>query len=488
MDNISPVRLAQALRRQSFYAFLQDAFPVVHGEKKILPNWHIELIAQHLEDCAHGRTKRLLITMPPRNLKSFCASIAFPAWLLGHKPSSQVISVSYAQELAISLSLDCRRLMDSAYYKSLFPHVRISSTKDTQAEFRTVQSGYRLATSTGGTLTGRGGDFIIIDDPIKPQEALSDTLREGVNEWYDNTLYSRLNSKQEGCIIVIMQRLHTDDLVAHLLEQEDWVHLNLPAIAEEEQIHEISRFSGVNKSVYRQSGDVLHPEREPSSALKQIQKTMGTYNFSAQYQQSPVPMGGGIIKWKWFNLYDRLPNEEPWYILQSWDTASKTGASNDYSVCTTWFCIKNNYYLADVYRGRLEFNDLVKKAIELHSQYKPNRVIIEDKGSGTALLQELQKKVGIYTSAANPKFDKFTRVIAQTPCLESGRVFVPKTAEWVEDFKKEVMRFPKSKFDDQVDSLSQALEELDSLHYEAKPFDFGLNGSDEGLDLFQREY
>ena len=176
-----------------------------------------------MEDCLTGKTKRLIINVPPRSLKSICVSVAFVAWFLGHRPSAEVISVSYGQDLANKHSLDCRRIMASQWYQHAF-RTRLSPQKQTQQEFVTTQNGCRIATSVGGVVTGRGGDAIVIDDPLKPDEALSDTQRKAANDWYDHTLCSRLNDKRNGCMIIVMQRLHEDDLVGHVLQKgaADW--------------------------------------------------------------------------------------------------------------------------------------------------------------------------------------------------------------------------------------------------------------------------
>ena len=196
----------------------------------------IEVIASELEACRRGETKRLIICVPPRSLKSHCASVAFPAWLLGHNPSTQIICASYGQDLSNKLAMDCRSLMSSEWYRGLFP-TRLSGQRQAVAEFMTDAQGFRLATSVGGVLTGRGGEFLIIDDPLKPDEALSETQRNAANEWYRHTLYSRLNNKETGCIILIMQRLHEDDLVGHVLQQDEWKVLKFPAIAPKDETH-----------------------------------------------------------------------------------------------------------------------------------------------------------------------------------------------------------------------------------------------------------
>jgi hypothetical protein len=262
-----------AVLRNDFFSFIQKSFHQLNPHVQFLPNWHIEVIASELERCLRGETKRLIINVPPRSLKSHCASVAFPAWLLGHKPSTEIICVSYAQDLADKLALDCRSLMNSDWYRKVFS-TRLSPLRQAVSEFMTESQGRRLATSVGGVVTGRGGEFIIIDDPIKPEEAVSDGRRDAVNEWYDRTLYSRLNNKVTGCIIIIMQRLHEDDLVGHLVQQGGWKVLKFPAIAVEDETHVISNCFG-QRTVQRRVREALHPERESLAILENISHTIG---------------------------------------------------------------------------------------------------------------------------------------------------------------------------------------------------------------------
>ena len=198
--------------------------------------------------------------------------MAFPAYLLGHDPTLRIICVSYAEALARKHAGDTRALMRSPLYRSLFPDTRISPRKDTELEFMTTKGGFRLATSVGGTLTGRGGSLAILDDPMKPQDAYSETARDTTKQWYANTLLSRLDNKAEDGIIVVMQRLHVDDLVGHLLEQAGWTLLKLPAIAQSEETTQL----GPDRWQVRLAGDELHPQREPLTVLEELKREMGS--------------------------------------------------------------------------------------------------------------------------------------------------------------------------------------------------------------------
>jgi hypothetical protein len=220
-------------------------------------------------------------------LKSLLASIAL-AWCLGHNPSAQILCVSYAQDLADKLARDCRSIMMSPWYRQIFP-TRLAPHRQAVQEFLTTRQGYRLAASNGGVLTGRGADIILIDDPLKPEEALSDKQRQAANDWFDHTLYSRLNDKRNGAIVIIMQRLHEDDLIGHVLAQEAWEVVRFPAIAEEDDQHEAETIWG-KRCFQRQRGEALHPTREPLATLEQIRTTIGEYNFAGQWHRQFVQL------------------------------------------------------------------------------------------------------------------------------------------------------------------------------------------------------
>jgi len=453
---ISPYEY-QALCRHDFYTFMHRGFRELNSQTKFLHNWHNELIAGKLEACRNGRIKRLIINVPPRSLKSHAAAVCFPAFLLGHNPGAQIICASYGQDLANKHALDCRTLMNSIWYNNLFP-TRLGPHKQSVQEFVTTQNGFRLATSVGGVLTGRGADFIIIDDPLKPDEALSETQRKSVNEWFDHTLYSRLNNKQTGCIIIIMQRLHQDDLVGHVLEHESWEHVRLPAIAEEDETHIVESWCRT-RTVQRKAGEALHPELEPLETLEHLRRTVGEYNFAGQYQQRPSPLGGGMVKAKWFRTY--TPAELPpkfESIVQSWDTANKSSELSDYSVCTTWGRTKYRFYLLDVLRLKLDYPQLRRAVISQYRKYNPTNILIEDRASGTQLIQELIDN-GVYgVTEYEPQMDKIMRMHSVTSTIENGFVYLPKEASWLDQYVHELTTFPNSKHDDQVDSTSQVLD------------------------------
>src|SRR5215813_13052827 len=293
IENLTPAEYPMFLR-QDFSTFAARCFYDLNPQTELAMNWHLEVIAAKLTAVRRGAIRRLVINLPPRSLKSLMASIAFPAWCLGHNPSAQILCVSYAQDLADKLARDCRSIMMRPWYQRLFL-TRLAPHRHAVQEFITTRQGYRLATSTGGVLTGRGADFILIDDPLKPEEALSKALRLACNEWFLNTLYSRLNDERSGAIVIIMQRLHEDDLVGYVLAQESWEVLSFPAIAEADEAHQVETIWGP-RCFRRRQGEALHPDREPLETLERIRRTIGEYNFAGQFQQSPAPLGAAWSK------------------------------------------------------------------------------------------------------------------------------------------------------------------------------------------------
>jgi predicted phage terminase large subunit-like protein len=447
----------QVLLRVDPGLFIERSFAELNPQTPFLPNWHIQKIAQELEDCRLGKTKRLIINVPPRSLKSLCASVALPARILGHNPSAQIICVSYGQDLADTLAGQCRTLMSSAFYQNLF-RTRLAQRKQAVHDFYTTEQGFRMATSVGGVLTGRGADFIIIDDPLKPDEAASESQRKAVNDWYEHTLLTRLNDKRNGCIIIIMQRLHEDDLVGHVLRKSDeWKILRFPAIAEDNEIHELQLLNRT-RTIIRRRGEALHPEREPLETLNALREALGEYQFAGQYLQAPAPLSGGIIKREWFQTY--APHELPQKfdsIFQSWDTANKAAEINDFSICTTWGVVDKHLYLLNVFRVRLEYPELKRTIIRLAELHQAQHVVIEDKASGTQLLQDLKHDGFDRATAFKAEGDKVMRMFNVTTTIENGFVHIPETSEWVEPYVYELTVFNRGRFDDQVDSTSQAL-------------------------------
>ena len=445
-----------AITRIDFNVFVERCFGELNGAEPFLDNWHISYECSELEAVRRGDNNRLAIALPPRNLKSIVASVAFPAWLLGHDPTAKIICASYGQQLSDDLARDCRQIMRSDWYRALFPGTRLKSDRQSVNFFETTAGGSRQATSVGGALTGFGADVVIVDDPTKPEEALSDVERAKANYWLSHTLMTRLNNKVTGKIILVMQRLHEVDMIGYFLSLGPAKLVSFPAIAQEEEDLEWRTPFGT-RCHHRKEGEALHPEREPLAALEMLRIAMGTRMFSAQYLQMPAPPGGSIVKPEWFMRYDPANPPDFDSVFQSWDTATKSGQFSDYSVCTTWGKKGRCYYLLNVFRKRVEYPDLKRAVVQQANMWGATKVLIEDASSGQALIQDL-KNDGFYRlEAVKPKGKKDERLQYVSTIIEAGQVYVPMHAPWLEDYLYELMMFPAGRYDDQVDSTSQAL-------------------------------
>ena len=344
--------------------------------------------------------------------------------------------------------------MQSAWYQEVFPGTRLSRKKMTETEFTTTKNGFRLTTSIGGTLTGRGADYLIIDDPLKAGDANSANARNAANDWYDSTALNRLNDKKSGRVVVAAHRLHEDDLTGHVTARTAFETLSLPAIAEEDSDIPI----GPNEFHHRRAGDVLSPDREDRDTLEAIKREMGSTAFSAQYQQTPVPAGGNVIQAVWLKAYKHLPKSDL-RIIHSWDIAMTASETADWTVGTIWGMDGDLLYLLDVKRGRWQTPDVKRNILAAAEIQRPEAILIEDAMIGTSLLQELRHDqgggFGLNFIGCKPEKDKLTRATAMQTTFEAGRVLFPEEAHWLGDYKRELLGFPNGRHDDQVDSTSQ---------------------------------
>ena len=449
-DEYPPAVVLRAALRLDFMSFTRHAFGVVRPNARFKPNWHLEALAHKLSQVAAGEVRRLIVTMPPRNLKSLFASVALPAWFLGHNPSERVVAVSYSDQLARIHANDFRQLVNDPVYQSTFPKMRLA--RDTDREIVTTLRGKRYATSIEGTLTGLGGNLVIIDDPLKQDDAHSEAVRKRVIEWYRSTLLSRPDDKQTARIVLVMQRVHQDDLAGYLEEQGGFEILNLPAIATQTQTYEL----GAGHTYVRQQGEVLHPVHEPASVLLELKREMGPIAFSAQYQQSPIPPGGTIIKRKWLVTYDEVPaHERGDHIIMSWDIALSEEEKGDYSAGVVLLRRREVFYVLEVIRGRLRFDDLKRKILDVKRRYGTGTLLIEESPISKGLIQSLEES-SINVTPYKPDTDKRSRLYAQSDLFSGGSVRLPRRAPWLEDFTAELLAFP-GRHDDQVDALTQGL-------------------------------
>jgi len=292
------------------------------------------------------------------------------------------------------------------------------------------------------------------DDPCKADDATSEAERNRVNQWYRDTAYSRLNDKENDVIVIVMQRIHLDDLVGSVLGLDNWTVLDLPAIATKEY-EEI--YTSEHTSIERFKGDILHPERESLETLNKIEAIIGSGNFAAQYQQSPIPPDGQVFRKSWIKRYDAAKDLDFSQTIQSWDTALETSAGAAYSVCITVGIRETRAYIRDVYRERLSYPELRHQVVKRAKLFNANRVLIEKAASGHSLLQDLGNSSALNLIPITPKLDKETRAHQASAVIEAGRLFLPMEAPWVAPFETELLLFPGGKYKDQVDALTQFL-------------------------------
>jgi len=440
-----------ALLRTRLAAFTRKTFATVDPGTHYSHNWHIDLIAEYLEACTRREIKRLIINIPPRYLKSISVTVAWPAWLLGQDPSDSVLAASYAHKLSLKHSTDCRLVMKSDWYRRVFPATQLTDDQDTKEKFVTTSRGMRYATSVAGSAIGEGGNFLIVDDPTSATQAASTVQRQAANDWFDRSFANRLNDKENGVIVVVMQRLHAEDLTGHLLAKGGWEHLCIPAVADIPTIIDFGRVR-----VERKAGEPLHADREGIDAIERQKIELGSYAFAGQYQQRPAPAEGGIFKADWFRRYAHRQDTYD-QIVQSWDTAFKSGQLNDPSVCTTWGLKPDGYDLLNVLVKRMEYPELKSNVVNHADEWNPTAILIEDKASGQSLLQDLGRETRLPLVAFRPQGDKIMRASAVSATVEAGKVFLPTHAVWLTDYEMELMTFPNSVHYDQVDSTSQFL-------------------------------
>jgi predicted phage terminase large subunit-like protein len=420
----------------------------------MLDNWHQARICRALERVYTGRTTRLIINVPPRSGKTEVAVKAFIAWTMGLAPDSEFIHASYSKRLATANAYDIRAMMQHEAYRLVFPWLRLQDDSKAKDEFRTTAGGIVYATGADGTITGYGagkmrdgfGGAIIIDDPHKAGEATSSVMRQNVIDWYQTTIQSRLN-KTDTPIIVIMQRLHEEDLSGWLLSGgsgETWEHLVIPARDE--------------------SGESFWPEQFPPEMLDRLELT-SPYVFAGQYMQRPAPLGGGIFKDEWWRYFDAMPPIKHRSIYA--DTAQKTKEQNDYSVLQCWGVTPDNQMvMLDMARGKWEAPELETMARAFwqkhHSQpyHGPLRTFkVEDKVSGTGLIQKL-KREGIPIVPIQRNVDKVTRAFDAAPYIQSGNVYLMRTTPHLADFLSEAAVFPNGTHDDMIDATMSAIADL----------------------------
>lgn len=457
--------IVEQLSRRFFLVFAMRAFSVLEpGKLDMAP--HIAVICRLLMKVFSGEVRRALICIPPRYLKTYLISICYSAWLLGKDPSTRIICASYGTDLAEKFSADTLKLMKSAFYRRVFPNTHLDPKQQNKTEIGTTAGGYRFATSTGATLTGRGADVIIIDDPLKANEGHSPTARANCINWFQSTIHTRFNQPKQGRLIVVAQRLHPEDLPGHIIQTGGWEELILPAFFSKDQSYDIIE-DGVQGLF--QAGRVLQESRHDLDDLERLKKEMGEFDFEAQFNQNPLPPGGTTFREHWIKRYDQPPTKaQTEAIIQSWDTAYEGDETNAWSVCTTWAKGPNGFHLLDVWRGRPAFPDLVKAVYAQKAKWNARMVIVENKASGISLIETIrQLERQKWLVPISPEKSKVERAEQQAVKFEQGKIWLPNSAPWLAAYEAELFSFPHTKHDDQVDSTVQLLTASDFARFDS---------------------
>jgi predicted phage terminase large subunit-like protein len=429
-----------------FLSFVKSMWPgFIYGR-------HHALMAQKFEDIANGKSRRLIINMPPRHTKSEFASYLLPAWYLGRYPDKKIIQCSNTAELAVGFGRKVRNLVSSEVYSKIFPNVHLRADSKAAGRWATNANGDYFAIGVGGTVTGKGADLLIIDDPHSEQEAAlasSDpSVFDKVFEWYTSGPRQRL--QPGGSIVVVMTRWAKRDLTGKICQSiidrdgDVWDIISLPAILP--------------------TGKPLWPEFWSLDELSKLRDELPLPKWQAQYQQDPTSEEGAIVKREWWKVWEgeRPPPCE--FIIQSWDTAFTKNERSDYSACTTWGVFHKDedqndthIILLDAMKERLEFPELKQRAMQMYTEWEPDACIVEAKASGAPLVFEL-RKMGIPVQEFTPTRgnDKITRVNSVSDLFASGKVWAPRK-RWAEEVIEEMAAFPNSDHDDLVDSATQAL-------------------------------
>lgn len=478
LDSIRDVDVAAALYERSLYAFVKKAWSVLEPATRFVDGRHIAAKCEYLEAVTLGQIQFLVINEPPRHMKSLVASVMWPCWEWIDHPAMRYLFSSYSGELSNMHSMNRRTLLESEWYQGFWSdRFTMRSDNNRKTEFENDKRGIMSCTSTGATATGKGGERVVIDDPINPAQALSDAERATANTYFDQTLYTRLNDKQKDAIILIMQRVHQNDLTGHLLNEKKemgWTVLDLQAEAEKRTVISLP----ISKKQWiREKGDILWPEKEPKKLLAMAKVTLGSYAYAGQYQQRPSPTEGGLIKRDWWRRYSIAPRSYDRIII-SVDAAFKDLDTSSYVCVQVWGIIGVSLYLIENVRRRIDFVLTIQSILAMIAKHKTlnnpiSAVLVEDKANGTAIVSMFQKKVpGLLP--VEPHGSKAARAAAHSATIEAGNVYVPDGSEG-DSFIEEWAMFPNGEFWDQIDAASQA---FDYASRTTLNFDFeGFNSS-----------
>lgn len=450
-------------------SFVRAAWLVLEPSSPILWNWHHDLMCEYLTAVTRGIIQKLIINIPPQHTKSRLVTVLWPCWAWAKQPDANWIFSSYSgggTGLSTKHSIERRDVIESDWYQERWgAAVELAADQNIKTLYKNEKGGQMLATSTGGTVTGFAGDVIVVDDPVNPTEARSDADRQTANNFFDLSLSNRLRrTKYPGAKVIIMQRLHMDDLTGHVLAkppaegEQPWTVVSVPAEAKQDE-RLVFPISG--RVVERKRGDPIDERRFPKPVLAGLKSTMGSWGYAGQFQQEPSPEGGAILKQDWFKRRWTILPPRFDELVQSWDCAFKDTKDSDYVAGGLWGRIGPLFLLIDQVREHLSFTGTVARIKEPIGLYAArwkiaDAILIEDKANGTAVVDTLKTSVaGVI--AVTPEGGKISRAQAVAPLCEAGNVILPADAPWLAEYLGELVAFPAAAHDDQVDQTTQAL-------------------------------
>ncbi len=455
--------------QSSLRAFVREAWPILEPVTTLKWNWHLDLICDHLALIKDKRFKKvcgaecegIIFNVPPRTMKSLLITVLFPVWVWASDPARRFMFASYAEKLSTQHSVFRRNVMESAWYQERWGRVfRLAKDQNLKNHYENSARGQMFSTAMQAAATGLGGDILVFDDPLNPDQALSEVERQTVNNRFDQTFRSRINDPATGVKIIVMQRLHEQDLTGHVLGKERgrWKHFKLQAIAEKDE--EWERPNGGEPYRHR-AGELLWPRRLSEAHLAGMKTGMGSWAFAGQYQQNPAPLEGGILKRNWIRYYRERPEHFD-SMVQSWDCTFKGSQDSDFVAGQVWGKVRSKYYMLP-YRlhERLDFGPTQRAIKSCHALYpKAHAILIEDKANGPAIISELRQEIsGIVP--VDPEGGKLARAQSVAPLWEAGNVELPDPQRfdvpWLEEYINNICAFPKAAHDDDMDATSQAL-------------------------------
>ena len=502
LDVIEDIKYRQSVFKAelSLHEFLKQAWRVIEGGVPFIDNWHLHVVAEHLEACYRREIKNLILNVPPRSGKTSLISVAFPAWVWLQNPEEKFMYASYAHSLSEEHGALCLALIQSDWYQQRWK-ANFNLTKTAISFLKNNRTGYRIATSVGGVGTGFGASILVCDDPNNAKDLDSEAIRKTTNNWWNMTWPSRRNNADNDVRILVQQRTQEDDVTGNTLSRDhdkEWTTVIIPMEYEGKRKFR----SVINQKVYEDprtiEGELLCPARWSQDVIKSLKNQLGEYGYAGQYQQRPAPAIGGIIKKPWFQWWKDSTPPQIEFTLQSWDTALTANEMSAYSACTTWgvFYDSNhieNVILLSMWRGRVEYPELRELAKRMYFDYRDNgktknpafkgrpvdMCLIEAKASGDPLIQDLVRGgIRAIPFVPNKYGDKIQRVRLITPLIEGGRVWLPARAPkydtllpYADEFLESVACFPNAESRDLVDTMAQALLKLKDGRFVLNPRD-----------------